>query len=109
MAGDDDPGDGGCEQARQQRRQHERQRQAAEQHLEREQRAAEGDVVDGGHPRAGAGGHQEPSLGGRDRTAALTQFACERSAGELGRGFATERGAQADRDDRERAAHETRR
>ena len=47
------------------RRQHERQRERAEQHLQREQGAAERHVVDGGHARARAAGHEQAPLPGR--------------------------------------------
>ena len=99
------PRDRGGNQARREGREHERQAERAEQHLEREQRAAQGDVVNRRHPRARSRCHEQPALpSGQARPVA--QPGRDRRTDLLRRGLATERGAEPDDHDRLHRARE---
>ena len=100
-----DPADRGRDHRGGQRGQHERQGDRAEQHLQREQRAAERHVVDRGEAGARAGGDEQPPLPDR-QPRPVRQPAGGRRAGQLRGGLAAERDAEADGDDRQHRPRE---
>ena len=102
----DDPGDRGRDQARQERRQDQGEGERPKQDLEREQCAAQRHVVDGRHAGARARGDEQAPIALGERARALTELARERRTGQLRRSLAAERGAHADGHDRDDPAHE---
>jgi hypothetical protein len=99
------PGDPRCNERGCQRWRDQWERQRAQQNFEREQRAAERHVVDGRHAGSGTARHQQPPFQS-GKACPIGEQIGDRRAGLFGRGFASERSAHADNDDRENGPSE---
>ncbi len=92
---EDDPSHRGRGDGHHERRKHERERDRAEHHLDREKRAAQRHVVDGGHARARAARHEQAALP-RGQFRPVRGEAREARADLLRRGLEAQRSAKAD-------------